>query len=98
MTRRKKLAAAGAAALVLGITACGSYGESHDHNAPPPAYDIRATWVRIQSPGNYHTIIFTCVLRDGIYIDQADSNSVTATANDPNCGPAGQILTGPSSK
>ena len=74
-----------AVSTAVSTAACGSYGESHDHNAAPPAYDIRPTWVRIDSPGNYHTIIFACHGKDGIYLTIADNNSATVVANDPEC-------------
>lgn len=83
--KRLFVSAVTAAAVLAGATACGSYGESHNHNAQPPAYDIHARWVRIQSPGNYHTIIRSCVGKDGIYLTQADNNSVTVVPNDPDC-------------
>lgn len=88
----RRLALIGATALTIILAGCGNYGESHSHNAPPPKGDVYAQWERIQSPGNYHTIIWTCMGKDGIYIDQADNNSVTVTTNDPNCGPNGQLL------
>jgi len=73
------------AAATLTLTACGSYGESHTHNAPAPAYDIHAQWVRVQSPGNYATIIRACVGKDGIYENTDGQNSVTVVPNDPDC-------------
>jgi hypothetical protein len=69
------------------LTSCGSYGESHNYNALPPYANIQARWVRIESPGNYHTIIRACVGKDGIYLTQADNNSVTVVPNDPDCVP-----------
>ena len=84
------LGSAGIACLILGILAgCGSFGESHNYNAPPPVGNIQAQWVRIESPGNYHTIIRACVGGDGIYLTQADNNSVTVVPGDLACS-AGQ--------
>jgi len=85
MTKRPAVIAL-AAASALALAGCGSFGESHNYNAPPPVSNIKAQWVRIESPGNYHTIIRTCVGHDGLYLTQADNNSVTVVPNDPDCG------------
>ena len=82
---KRTIVAISAVIAALALAGCGSYGESHNHNAPAPNFDIHAQWVRIQTPGNYHTIIRACVGKDGVYIDQSDNNSVTVTTNDPDC-------------
>jgi hypothetical protein len=87
ITRRKRIAGAALLALSLSpLAACGAYGESHNHNAPAPTQpDIVASWVRIQSPGNYHTVIRACVGHDGMYLTQNDGTTVVVVPHDPNC-------------
>lgn len=75
----------GTLGLAVILAGCGAYGESHNYNAPSPVRNIRADWTRIDSPGNYHTIIRACVGKDGLYLTQADNNSVTVVPNDPEC-------------
>ncbi len=76
-----------AIALSLVLTACGSFGEAHNHNAPPMPTntDIQLNWRRIDTPGNYHTVIHACFGKDGLYLTQADNNSITVVPEDPNC-------------
>lgn len=85
MSIKRLLATLAAIAGALTLASCGSFGESHNYNSPPPYANIQARWVRIESPGNYHTIIRACVGKDGIYLTQADNNSVTVIPNDPDC-------------
>lgn len=87
ITGRKRIVAAGLVTLALSpLAACGAYGESHNHNAAPPsAPDIAPSWVRIQSPGNYHTVIRSCVGHDGMYLTQNDGTTVVVVPHDPNC-------------
>lgn len=82
--RRLVPLAATAAAVVL-LAGCGSYSEAHSYNAPAPSSNITPTWVRIESPYHYNTIIRACVGRDGVYEDLANDNSVTVVPNDPDC-------------
>jgi hypothetical protein len=72
-------------AAVVPLAACGSFGESHNYNSPAPKSNIVGQWVRLESPGNYHTIIRACFGKDGVYLDQSDNNSVTVVPNDPDC-------------
>ncbi len=86
MTKTQRMVAT--AAMLGGLLlagGCGSYSESHDHNAPPPTNDVQLTWERLDSPGNYHTIIHACFGKDGLYLTQADNNSATVVPNDPQC-------------
>jgi hypothetical protein len=85
MNLRFKMAMGIIIAAILCLAGCGAFGEAHNYNAPPPYKNYVLHWVRLESPGNYHTIIFACHNADGIYLDQSDNNSVTVTANDPNC-------------
>ena len=88
MRTRKAVAALITADIIIAaaiLAGCGSYGESHNYNAPPPYANITGNWVRIESSGNYHTIIRACVGKDGIYLTQADNNSVTVVPGDPDC-------------
>jgi hypothetical protein len=71
--------------LIVFLAGCGGYGESHDYNASAPRTNIPLRWERLESPGNYHTIIHACFGGDGIYLTQADNNSVTVVPNDPMC-------------
>lgn len=80
----KRLAILGLACIVP-LAGCGAYNEAHNHNAPAPGYDIRAHWVRVQSPGNYSTVIRSCVGHDGIYLTQSDYTGIFVLANDPVC-------------
>ena len=82
---RKIAAVVIAGGIGLSAAACGSYSESHDHNAPAPVRDVKPMWLRIDTPGLYHTLIFGCVGSDGVYENQADNNSVMVVGNDPNC-------------
>ncbi len=71
--------------LLLALAGCGSYGEAHNHNAPAIKTDVQLNWERLDSPGNYHTIIHACFGVNGLYLTQADNNSATVIPNDPMC-------------
>jgi hypothetical protein len=73
--------------ITLIVTACGGakYDEANNHNAPSPTRNVDINWTRIDTPPGYHTIIFACFGKNGIYEDQADNNSVMVLKDDPHC-------------
>jgi hypothetical protein len=71
--------------VMVGLAGCGTYGESHNYNAPAPYRTVNLRWERLESPGNYHTVIHTCFGKNGLYLTQADNNSITVIPNDPMC-------------
>lgn len=80
--------------VMLGLAACGAYGESSNYNAPAPYNNVKLKWERLESPGLYHTIIHSCFGKDGLYLTQADNNSITVVPDDPMCAIAGISLVG----
>lgn len=71
--------------VIVGLAGCGAFGESHNYNAAAPYANVKLKWVRLESPGNYHTIIHACYRGNGLYLTQADNNSITVVPNDPIC-------------
>lgn len=68
--------------------ACGSLSEANSYNLPDPNSqhnDNHLIWVRLDSPQNYPTIVYTCRDGDGIYITQDSGSSVKVVPNDPAC-------------
>lgn len=71
-------------AIIIALSGCGNYGETHDHNAPAPVGDKSLYWHRIATPGNYAGIIMTCDGTTGLYDSQSQGN-LRVVPNDPAC-------------
>lgn len=65
----KKIIATTTLAL-LGITGCAGV----NHDTPNPSEDIQTRWVRIETPPSFITLMFTCIGKTGIYMDQSEAN------------------------
>lgn len=77
----KRLPAAIAfAGLALAITACSGV----NHDSANPQEDIQTQWVRIETPPSFATIMFTCIGKMGIYMDQ-DGGNTNEVPSDPLC-------------
>ncbi len=80
-----KRAIIAAAAVLALLTGCSAYDAAHNHNAPTPTKEIGGQWTRIDTPGNFPSVVFRCVGRDGIYEAMDSPTSVEVVANDPRC-------------
>ena len=78
------LVAAGAIA-ALALTGCGSYAAAHDHNLPTPAREFRGVPVRIDTPGNFPSVVLVCREGDGVYVAQDTGSSPFVVRADPAC-------------
>jgi hypothetical protein len=86
ITMNRKIATVIAAAASLPLLAgCGAYAASHDYNAPTPAKIFPGDWTRIETPGNFPSMVFECHGRDGVYDNQDSSSSPFVVPNDPEC-------------
>jgi hypothetical protein len=81
--KRKSLAVAALSAVAVSLTACGSYEDNHDYNAPAPQAYVTPSWVRVETPGNWTSLIRACVGGDGIYVNK--DNYTTVVPHDPAC-------------
>ena len=84
MNRKIVLAASAVLSLPL-LAGCSDYSAAHDYNAPTPAHVIRGNWTRIETPGNFPSMVWECVGPDGVYDNQDSSSSPFVLANDPRC-------------
>lgn len=89
--KRTLIAVIAAAPLLAG---CGAYAAAHDFNAPTPARIIPGNWARIETPGNFPSVVFECLGKDGIYQTQDQYSSVQVIAGDPNCLPGADVSEG----
>ena len=80
MYRKVAAATVSVAAVLLAIVGCG--GTNHD--SANPTEDIQTQWVRIETPPSFKTLMFTCIGKTGIYMDQSDANANEIT-DDPLC-------------
>lgn len=71
--------------LALALAGCGSLHESNQFKLPDPNVNVRMTWIRIDTPSNYPTVVHACYGPDGIYLNQDTSNTTTVVPNDPQC-------------
>jgi type IV secretory pathway protease TraF len=77
------LAAAATAGALAGCTAT-------NHDAPNPPKDIQVTWWRVETPPSFTTLMFGCLGKDGLLMDQQDGNTAV-TPNDPMCPAKGGV-------
>lgn len=84
-----------AAAAVLPLAGCGSYEAAHDFNAPTPARIFPGHWTRIETPGNFPSLVFECHGSDGVYAAMDNASSAFVVRDDPNCtqAPSGTAAT-----
>jgi len=81
----RKIVITAAVAAVLPLAGCSAYDASHNHNAPTPVKDIRGGWTRIDTPGNFPSVVWRCIGHDGVYVTMDNSSSVEVETSDPNC-------------
>lgn len=46
---------------------------------------MQLRWERVQTPPNYPTIVHSCFLGNGLYLNQDKSNTTTVVKDDPAC-------------
>lgn len=81
-----------AAAAAIPLAGCSAYSAAHDYNAPTPSRVIPGDWTRIETPGNFPSVVWECVGRDGIYVNMDTASSAWVVADDPNCKPGADII------
>lgn len=85
MNRKLALAAAAALVAIPVLAGCGSYNAAHDYNAPTPSKIFPGDWTRIETPGNFPSLVFECHGTDGVYVAMDASSSAFVVRDDPNC-------------
>lgn len=84
---RRRAVKLGLLLALLPLAGCAAWSSAHNYNAPPPGHIIQGDWVRVEDPGNFPSIIRTCVAGDGIYIAQDGANGPEVVPHDPACLP-----------
>ncbi len=79
------IAAVSGALVALG--GCSAFRASHEFNAPTPTKIFPGHWTRIETPGNFPSLIFECHGTDGVYAAMDNSSSAFVVREDPNCTP-----------
>lgn len=68
------------------LAGCGAQREANGYNLSDSVRNVGTlTWVRVDSPSNYPTIMHACWDGLGLYIDQDATNSVRSQYPDPTC-------------
>lgn len=83
---------------MLALAGCGnSYAIAHDHNAPTARNDVipNRVWHFMNSPGNFQTLVWTCVGTEGYYETQDNSYPIVIVPQDPRCGYKGIVYLRP---
>lgn len=86
----KKIIMVSALVLSFILAGCGAFNEANNYKTPDPSNNAKAHWIRLDTPSNYETIIYTCIGQDAVFIGQ--SSGMTVSTYDPNCGAKAQIV------
>ncbi|MDQ2875841.1 MAG: hypothetical protein M3Y33_14050 [Actinomycetota bacterium] len=85
MNAKIRLVLAGAASLPL-LAGCSAYSAAHNYNLPTPARIERGTATRIETPGNFPSVVRVCETDGtGVYVAMDASSSPWVLARDPGC-------------
>ena len=86
MTKTK--AAAAAVILTALLAGCGSYAAANDYNLPNQMAVERGHATRIETPGNFPSVVRVCERNGtGIYVAQDQGSAVTVVHHDSDCAP-----------
>lgn len=91
MRSQRVIIATAIVASAIALAGCSAYDAAHNFNAPTPGQVVTGNWTRIETPGNFPSVVFECVGRDGVYQSMDAASSVEVVPDDPNCLPGASI-------